>query len=418
MGYITISAKNRETYSSISNFFIDYYMTDANGDFVKIYLYLVRLMSSSGPVAVSDIADHFNFTEKDICRAIKYWISKGVMELIYAPSGEPTGINLLPLREPDTGISSEFDGDVDFLVSIPEPESTTTASGNSVAVSRNNIATSGNTVTSSRNAAHDQAVTTGNMAAPRNPIPVSSAMAGAGETAVSRELPVKKTFSPELAAKAEEDSAFNDILFFTETYLGKTLSSREIESLIYIHDQLGFSAEVIQFLEEHLVSKNIKNIQYFEEVAITWYNENVRTLEDAKRSATKHDPLYKAVFNELGIRNRYPGSAEIAFMDSWQSELHFDITIIKEACKRGVLNNPTSVNFAYIDGILRNWYKNGVQGLKDIEELDRKHKARTISNGANDYKVKANSFNTFSKRDASKDDIDELEELFLKEVNS
>ena len=256
------------------------------------------------------------------------------------------------------------------------------------------------------------------MAAPRNPIPVSSAMTGTGETAVSRELPVKKTFSPELAAKAEEDSAFNDILFFTETYLGKTLSSREIESLIYIHDQLGFSAEVIQFLEEHLVSKNIKNIQYFEEVAITWYNENVKTLEDAKRSATKHDPLYKAVFNELGIRNRYPGSAEIAFMDSWQSELHFDITIIKEACKRGVLNNPTSVNFAYIDGILRNWYKNGVQGLKDIEELDRKHKARTISNGANDYKVKANSFNTFSKRDASKDDIDELEELFLKEVNS
>ncbi len=387
MGYITISAKNRETYSSISNFFIDYYMTNANGDFVKIYLYLVRLMSSSGPVAVSDIADHFNFTEKDICRAIKYWISKGVMELIYAPSGEPTGINLLPLREPDTGISSEFDGDVDFLVSIPEPESTTTASGNSVA-------------------------------APGNPIPVSSAMTDAGETAVSRELPVKKTFSPELAAKAEEDSAFNDILFFTETYLGKTLSSREIESLIYIHDQLGFSAEVIQFLEEHLVSKNIKNIQYFEEVAITWYNENVKTLEDAKRSATKHDPLYKAVFNELGIRNRYPGSAEIAFMDSWQSELHFDITIIKEACKRCVLNKPTSINFSYIDGTLRNWYKDGVQSLKDIEELDRKHKARTISNGANDYKVKANSFNTFSKRDTSKDDIDELEELFLKEVNS
>lgn len=97
-------------------------MTDANGDFVKIYLYLVRLMSSSGPVVVSDIADHFNFTEKDICRAIKYWISKGVMELIYAPSGEPTGINLLPLSEPDTGLSSEFDGDVDFLVSIPKPD--------------------------------------------------------------------------------------------------------------------------------------------------------------------------------------------------------------------------------------------------------------------------------------------------------
>lgn len=133
---------------------------------------------------------------------------------------------------------------------------------------------------------------------------------------------LKGSFSPELAAKAEEDSAFSDILFFTETYLGKTLSSRDIESLIYIHDQLGFSAEIIQFLEEHLVSSGIKSIQYFEDVAVTWYNENVKTLDDAKRAATKHNPLYKAVFNELGIRNRYPGSAEIAFMDSWQSELH------------------------------------------------------------------------------------------------
>ena len=408
MGYITISAKNRETYSSISNFFIDYYMTDANGDFVKIYLYLVRLMSSSGPVAVSDIADHFNFTEKDICRAIKYWISKGVMELIYAPSGEPTGINLLPLSEPDTGLSSEFDGDVDFLVSIPKPDKTAAVSVNDLTVSASTGTTSG----------HDQTAPSNNMAGSRNPVQVSSNPLDGNGTTASRKLPAKAAFSPELAAKAEEDSAFSDILFFTETYLGKTLSSRDIESLIYIHDQLGFSAEIIQFLEEHLVSSGIKSIQYFEDVAVTWYNENVKTLDDAKRAATKHNPLYKAVFNELGIRNRYPGSAEIAFMDSWQSELHFDVTIIKEACKRGVLNNPTSVNFAYIDGILRNWYKNGVQGLKDIEELDRKHKARTVNNGTNSYKVKANSFNTFSKRDSSKDDIDELEELFLKEVNS
>ena len=84
MGYITISAKNRETYSSISNFFIDYYMTDANGDFVKIYLYLVRLMSSSGPVAVSDIADHLQVTRfsfrklfyRFICKLDSYRVIK------------------------------------------------------------------------------------------------------------------------------------------------------------------------------------------------------------------------------------------------------------------------------------------------------------------------------------------------------
>ena len=78
MDYITISTESKETFSLISNHFIDYYMTDANGEFVKVYLYLVRLMSSKSPVSVAGIADHFNLTEKDICRAIRYWISEDV----------------------------------------------------------------------------------------------------------------------------------------------------------------------------------------------------------------------------------------------------------------------------------------------------------------------------------------------------
>ena len=69
MDTITISTKNKETYSAVSNFFIDYYMTEANGEFVKIYLYLVRLLNSGNAVTVAGIADHFNLTEKDICRA-------------------------------------------------------------------------------------------------------------------------------------------------------------------------------------------------------------------------------------------------------------------------------------------------------------------------------------------------------------
>ena len=75
MKTITISTENSETYSSISNFFIDYYMTDANGEFVKVYLYLVRLLNGNRQISVAEIADHFNLTEKDICRAIKYWVT-------------------------------------------------------------------------------------------------------------------------------------------------------------------------------------------------------------------------------------------------------------------------------------------------------------------------------------------------------
>ena len=95
MKTITISTENSETYSSISNFFIDYYMTDANGEFVKVYLYLARLLSSNSKITVAEIADHFNLTEKDICRAIKYWISRDVLKLNYDGRGHLSGIVLL-----------------------------------------------------------------------------------------------------------------------------------------------------------------------------------------------------------------------------------------------------------------------------------------------------------------------------------
>ena len=97
METITISTKNHETYSSVSNFFIDYYMTEANGEFVKVYLYLVRLLNSGRAVTVAEIADHFDSTEKDICRAIKYWIKQKVLKLEYTQDKVLTGITLLPL---------------------------------------------------------------------------------------------------------------------------------------------------------------------------------------------------------------------------------------------------------------------------------------------------------------------------------
>ena len=109
MKTITISTENCETYSSISNFFIDYYMTEANGEFVKVYLYLVRLLNTNSSITVAAIADHFNLTENDICRAIKYWISRDVLKLNYDGKGHLRGIVLLPLHAPSIDLKMETD---------------------------------------------------------------------------------------------------------------------------------------------------------------------------------------------------------------------------------------------------------------------------------------------------------------------
>ena len=55
----------------VSNEFIDRYLAEANGEYVKVYLYLLR--HKDEPMSPGKIADGLNHTEADIRRALAYW---------------------------------------------------------------------------------------------------------------------------------------------------------------------------------------------------------------------------------------------------------------------------------------------------------------------------------------------------------
>lgn len=61
----------------VSNEFIDRYLAEASGEYVKVYLYLLR--HKDEPVSLERIADGLNHTEADIRRAILYWEKLGVL---------------------------------------------------------------------------------------------------------------------------------------------------------------------------------------------------------------------------------------------------------------------------------------------------------------------------------------------------
>ena len=68
-------------FTVLSNCFIDTYMADANDAQLKIYLYLLRMVNAGQNTSISDLADLFNYTEKDIIRALKYWEKKKLLKL-------------------------------------------------------------------------------------------------------------------------------------------------------------------------------------------------------------------------------------------------------------------------------------------------------------------------------------------------
>lgn len=68
----------------VSNGFIDRYMADANGEFVKVYLYLLRLLEDRNmEFSVNFLADRLNHTEKDVMRALAYWEKLSLLRMEY-----------------------------------------------------------------------------------------------------------------------------------------------------------------------------------------------------------------------------------------------------------------------------------------------------------------------------------------------
>ncbi|MCM1158314.1 MAG: DnaD domain protein [Bacteroidales bacterium] len=370
METITITTKNHETYSAISNFFIDYYMTEANGEFVKIYLYLVRLLNSGRAVTVAEIADHFNLTEKDICRAIKYWIEQKVLELNYSEERVPNGITMLPLT--------------------------------------------------ARTTSHNRTSLL-SMLGVENELPhedyQSDAEAGQ-EAEVIKEsvtVPKKISYKPAFIAAKKEDEDFGNLLYQTETYFGKPLTQSDVNSLLYIYEELSFHPDLLEYLVEYCVSIGKKSCRYIEAVALEWYKNGITTVEDAKVASKNYNSVYVAVLKQLGIPRRVPTPAETAFIDTWYNTYSFNKNIILEACKRAIASRPQSANFNYVNGILESWYKQNVHKLSDIDALDKKwaaEKKRKSTSGAS----AVNQFNRYQSS-TSESTVDEFEHLFLQETN-
>ena len=62
----------------VANEFIDRYMADANGEYVKVYLYLLRHRDE--PFDLEKIAEQLNHTEADVRRALAYWEKLGAIK--------------------------------------------------------------------------------------------------------------------------------------------------------------------------------------------------------------------------------------------------------------------------------------------------------------------------------------------------
>ena len=81
MKKLTLTNRAQSETTVLENEFIDRYMPQANGEYVKVYLLLLRhLNTPSGTLTISKIADILDHTEKDVIRALNYWKKQGLLD--------------------------------------------------------------------------------------------------------------------------------------------------------------------------------------------------------------------------------------------------------------------------------------------------------------------------------------------------
>lgn len=107
MAQLTIYKDNYIESTAVSNYFIDKYMKDANDAQLKVYLYLLRMVHANMAFGVSDIADKFNHTEKDVLRALRYWEKQKLLSLDYDKEKTLVGIHLCELNPRESGTLSD-----------------------------------------------------------------------------------------------------------------------------------------------------------------------------------------------------------------------------------------------------------------------------------------------------------------------
>ena len=301
MGRVTISSTCGEDSTYVSNIFIDEYMQDANDAQIKIYLYLLRMMSANLSTSVSALADKFNHTEKDVIRSLKYWEKKGLISLEYDASQNLTGIHM-------EDITSQ----------------------------KNTVRKKENTVL-------------------RALPPVTQA------------VPEKPNYSVAMLRSFKQSDG-QGLLFIAEQYFGRTLNPTEISTIYYIHDELKFSDELLDYLMQYCVDNHKTDFRYMEKVAINWSQEGITTPKQARAENYRHDSDILTIMKALGMENN-PTDKEVSYINKWRGELGFTMEIILEACDRTVLATQKN-RLRYCDGILKSWHESKVITREDIARLD------------------------------------------------
>lgn len=348
-----IHTDEQTMFTGISNIFIDEYMPHANGDYVKVYLHLLRYMQAGKEnVSINSISDSLNYTEGDVQRALKYWEKEHLFSITRDAAGTITDLMVLPPKAKQYAVT---------------PQATTQTISHTPSISSDTIS----------------------------------------DKTVSQ----RKNYSLNELARLNKNKEYTSILTVIESYFGHTLNSKELQTATFIFNELHFSTDLIYYLYEYCVSKGKCRSEYIEKLAIDWKSKGITTREQAMTYSMDFNADYNTVCKAFGL-SRKLGQIELEYIDCWVKNWGFDQVMLKEACNRTLLKT-SKADFKYANSILESWHKKGIHTPADIAKQDEKYKNQKSNTSSKP--TTTNKFNQFSQRNYSKEQYSSMEKRLIEQ---
>lgn len=261
----------------VPNAFIDEYLAEASGEYVRVYLYLLRHLREN--LKIHSIADALNLTDYDIKRAIFYWEKRGIFKEGTAKAVEEE------IRSEEAARHSEE------VLHRKQANNFTKLSFFAEKNQKHLPLTEKNLSLAKQNVSFTQ----------RNLLPIEE--------------------------KKQEinEEEFEGILYVAQYLLPGGVSRSHIQKFEYMVEYLGMSSELIEFLLDYCASIGKTSPRYIESVALDWHEKRIQTVKQAKSLIEQFDLTKKSRKQNARQENAgKPEEKKNRFVNFKQDEVDYD----------------------------------------------------------------------------------------------
>ena len=176
--------------------------------------------------------------------------------------------------------------------------------------------------------------------------------------------------SSHIISRIKESKDISYLIHEAQLILGRPMSSVDSTVLIMLHDNEGLPIDVILMLLQYAVSVGKAHIRYIEKMGMNWANSGIDNIEKAEEKINSmnyfHD-LWKRFRKLIGIEHRAATTSEEEIIIKWYRNWKLNDDIIKYAYEICVSKQGRYV-LKYMDGILKQWYSQGISSMEQIKE--------------------------------------------------